>query len=661
MNSEQLKKTEQDVNNPPTSLDLFVIDGERRNSLTQRVNPMARFNREFFSSAKSLVTLNGEYINKMERLADGMVDMSEQQMKLRSSRTSSFAYLRIYDELSERNVSSKDILDFFKLCLKINTFNFSQSRQLYSAEGPTGLAQERIKKGKKENKTRSFLENNIPEPPEWFGNDKARWKAFIVDHANFPLYLNPNDVESFTKKRHKGKDYSDRLGITVEDGLPDWLLDLNGNIPDGTVVLEDYEVDTQEDNNLRKHMNDNSKQVDYLVNLVSEKYRNAALRFEQRRRNIFNSYDTLPDLFTALRSIRNIWGYSAELEEISTFTLSQFATHEIPSVRLQEKMIEEFSQNEPTTFDKYIVALWIEKNLKDGKIITSAKEKIPTNFLDLLDVVIEEKQNNPVPSEKIQDIRSENKNAFNVLKYEISPLLSGDELSYIRELTKALQDKSIEEVIWEIAELVSLKYKKGVSTETPKQTQITMNHLKSFSRKWIKANWEWAYDQLYDSLTKPIERPTEEKNDEIEILEQTQTDNSIEQEIQVAIEEIKRDNLMKWNIEYLPDPDREKEIEEAELVHIGGDALSEREEAFTKFVRTNSISCRKPASVIQALERIAGEQGTTEEFIRMRKVIRGEEFKKLRIDDVRVFYKVDPNTRRIIFATHQKKDWDYGY
>ncbi|MDP3998600.1 MAG: hypothetical protein Q8P89_03210 [bacterium] len=649
----------------PSSLHLFSYCGGELEQLRLQYANGVQLKREFMPAKAALGRLHQESLSRIERLRETDEEIREEAATYMSSMAAGAAYLKMVDELSARGLSSEEIMDFYRKCLKINTQMGTFSWKLRKTAGHQKVIEQGIMTGRREDKFAVLFNHEQGKPPGWFGTDEKRWRDFLVDHAYFCVYLNPELAKVFESRILSSKEENQYLGYTVEHGLPDWFSDINGGLVEKSTVQQEFDDDKEELLKIVQQREKLKEQSAYLRETYNQKLRKAAFRFEEKRRRLLSSTDGFADLAVYLEAVKEIPVYNVQPSEIMILGVDQLIAVESSPDKAREEAIRFFTEDKKITFTKEAVAIWIERQLREGGVVRTAQDRISPKLIDFFVPFLATVENQEEVKSASLNLRQTDKKAFGALNYEIAPffnILSEDERSYLVELMSAYQGEQIERLIWDMAEIISSRITaEGRNAVFPKQTNITMNHAREFISRWLKNHWRWAYVQIQDRLSGRIPQEVIAVTGSEKIVETikatTQPINEETREVETTIVQIQRGNLEGWRLRYTFD----RRIDSSSSVEIGGITMQEREEAFRQFVARKTIPCSiKPESVIRAFEWLIAVPVQVEQ-IRIRKDIGGETFKKLKRGAVRIFYSLDPVGKTITFFIHQKKAFNYGF
>lgn len=649
------RQPKQEINqNAPTTLRLFRYKGVELASLKTKLSSASKFEQHLSLIGTSLNKLMAEKNARSHRLEQSEEELSEQLDNTASSITCGTVYLKMRDELKE--LPPQDFMAFFKLCLTTNTTH-------------TSILKESTKKGEEQTPllhaistlntlyipppTRMLFYEAANNPPGWFGGDKDSWRTFIASHANFNVYLNDEvftDLSSNLNNNRrdfirKALDSSLLSGFTIKEDFPDWLLEDN-IAPTREQVEEELAEDNEQEIKITEGLDKIEKQKIYLDHIVAQKAKRADTRLSDLAKQLFLDPQNFVDLILLLRIIskKSAIFYTQSVEE----TIQEAQNH---------------PQLEDVATCKEPIALYIEKKLKEGTIITSSQDLIGNNLIDLLTMAVEyiqaQEKDNPSAT-RFQNLKTTNKKEFNALNYDLKPfleMLSASELSFLKELLGDSSGQPVAQFIWDMAELISSSFKEKRNLVLSKSQLGAFYYLKKFITSFLRNHSEWAYSEVEQGVAGEELAITNVIIDQ-QTQEQTEaTANELQEELENTRGEIAQGNLAGWHIFY--STNKSSDIQQS--TEIRGTTLQEREEALLDFfIKEGIASSIKPGSIVRALEWITGVPEQIEQ-VRISKNVGGEAFKKLKRGSLRVFYVMDTAKKSIVFFTHQKKSFSYGF
>ena len=640
-------ETEIRIENPPTTLHLLRCKGAERNRLQAKVLTTLQLDERFSQTRSSIEKLATEKISMFKRLEQSTLELSTELNIINSSVACGAVFLKMRDELNE--LSPVEFMDFFKLCLTINTDLTERSGEL---KGETAFLKTiaMINSRKMPSDLRVILDRVLNSPPAWFKEDKQTWGTFAFIHVNFSFYVNP-DLATKTVRRRTGRSLvqdaiesrtSPIPSLTTEGEFPDWFLENNGTIPTKEVIEQELEEDKNQAIKTREGIDGVRKQKNYLAETIQEKIERASLRLLELLRESFPVITNFSDMILFLR----------------------IANRKLVKELIQNA-IEIYAQDN-SAINQEPIALYVEKKLLEGKIIQDSQTQIDNNFINLFTSALEhiKTQRTQGSSEtKFQNLRETNKRAFDPLNYDIKPfleILSPDELSFLQELLSESEGKPIELFIWDLASFISSRFSNLKDfDELSKSQRGALHYLKQFTASFLRNHATWAFEQIQQALENKDQGTIQIPIQEQQVLIQLESKpDDLQKEIESTTEEIAQGNLVGWHNFYTTN----KSSDERHLVEIEGKTLEEREKALEELQQKERLpSSIKRGSLIRAFDWLVSVPKEVEQ-VRMKKNVYGEDFKKLkRGGGLRIFYQMYPSEKKLIFFLHQKKAWTYGF
>ena len=670
--------------NAPTGLQLFRARPDLAQQYSLRFSQAQRFRSEVTTAKSAVAELRDATNRRVTNLNEFMLESQDHLADSSSSATCGLAYLKIHDELSSQGVSEADIYDFFRLCVEINTrYRAPMVNELLRVRRLKAfIATEKYRESRIKDDLKTHINKIAEKPPSWFpASEMHRWKQFIAMHADFLTYVNPSTIfEYFSHDRIPTLDEFKKMtvyyGYTIADRYPDWMS--NDEPPAREAVEAEFEEDTHNTEMTSEQLKYSIRQGEQLQDMAFGRSIKAVARVEQRRRETFPEPTSFYEAALSLGAEQDIVAYRLDPEVIKLTNSSDLKSARISSDRLREQIIQRISGgNFPTVFPEHI-ALYIEKMLRNGNIAGDASEVVTERMFELFDDTISSLQR----GERIEyDRESPEKKQIRTLMYEIFPFidtLPTEEIEYLRELLFDSIGSPLEMVIWEIASLSSIRLSSYDSA--------TLGELKEkvqrFAVNWWRNNWQWAYEELTRSARdrfaiQPESAPRQPTSDALitsvsipeeisaEPLEDIVPDAASQypsftpedkiKEFEVLDVQVNAGNLYGWELLYITHP-----LDHAnDLVALGGVSIDERVENLTRYIADERIPCTiKPSSVIAAFDWLVTVPEETE-WIRIRRVVEGEEFKKLKRGGMRIHYKMDKDSKQILFFLYKKKAMSY--
>ena len=638
MHVEAISPVEQglETSSPPTTLHLFRYKGSERENLQVRVSTALQLEENFSRTALSLDKLYAARNTRLERLFQTDRELSESIENSTSSISCGAVYLKMRSELP--NLSPNDFMEFFKLSAKFNTLFTEQINNSVSTRGEQiALLQSlsRMNSRRLPTEYEKTLDAIIPNPPAWFKDNKKAWKIFFMFRANFTVYLNADAIKDLATRRSSIVKNAlvqlgeDSYGITKQGEFPDWLLEGSSMLPTKEEVEKELAEDKEQETKTISAREKIKEQKGYLITAFIDKTQKAVARLSDLAGEAFPNIQNFADIVLFLEIAKKAHRFRATFEEI---------------IREDAQSYDILKISEP-------IALYIEKKLLSGKILQSTQDPIDADFTDLFTGFLASvKDKEGSSANQFRDLKKTNKKAFEALNYDLKPyleILPADEISLLEDLLAESKDKPIELFIWDMAGLISSRINRE-EIQLSRSQLGALHYLSKFTDSFLRNHSEWVYKQLQEGLAGKNQEPAPANIAAM---------SDVQKEIEHITEALAQGNLAGWHIFYTDN----KTADPNHLSKIEGKSLEEREEALQEYLHYNDISSSiKTGSIIRALEWIAGVPQEIEQ-VRMTKEIAGEVFKKVKRGNLRIFYILDAAQKKIIFFTHQKKDWSYGF
>jgi len=542
------------------------------------------------------------------------------------------------DELP--NLPPQDFMDFFRLCLTINTRIAENGiarikrgeSQAFILQSISALSAHRLPRLHEK-----ILDETVHNPPEWFGDNRGAWKTFVFNHANFFKYLNQDFAQSLPS--HQSQALTTKLikrfrtnfvGATFKEGSPDWLLENKDVTPEREEVEKEITEDEEEQAGMNDTLNKIEKQEDYLNNTVAEKAKKANERVRQQIREVFPSFQNFSDVVL----------------------LAKVANTEAVNRTFLDEVLRLYTSSENVLTNQEPIALFIERKLKEGKMMQSAQDPIGAPFIDQFSMAFEHikaQQKDGSAVAEFMDLRRTDKKAFYALNYDLKPfieILTADEISLLQDLLLESKNKPIELFIWDMAGAISSRFKE--KDHNPKPDDLP--DFGKLTASFLRNHAGWAYEQLQQSLTGKDQRETSFESYE-------QPTSEIQQEIETTTEKIAQGNLAGWHIFYTDN----RSLDDRHLTEVGGQTLEERERALQELLlKEQHLPSIKLGSIIRAFDWLVTIPEEIEQM-RIKKDVAGETFRKLKRAGLRIFYNMDTQEKKLIFFLHQKQAMSYGF
>lgn len=659
----------------PTTLHLFRFKESQRVSLGNKLHTAEELNWQIEIAKDAQIGYATESLAKIGRLDKLRKELEEDYLLVKSSQVCGLMYLRMYDELYQGwNLEPREFMDFFKMCVRLNCRYWDS---LYATEKRFGTeaayAKDHISGGKlmksivTDETRKLYGERGIPP---WFKYGEHNWKVFLSNHSLCQFYFKPEPAEYKTVPHYLlpprepfPEGFLEDNFLIRSDGLPDWLEDKTFEIAPREIAQQEFYEDLRIADEKNKTYESTADQKDYLADNANLRTIKSVARFKRILEEIFpgfphGEFQDFTEFVIFLRAIAHHEMLDGTPEEILKIPPKELVTRIKRYEKFQEENIRTFTSSQ---LDKSCVALFLEKKFKEARLMNNATEitrQTSGTLVALLALLDSTQDDRP-----LRAIRDQNKRTFQILNYDLKPLiyqLPPEAIEHLREFAQVYDDEPIEEIIWEMAEIisryVSIKHFNLAKPQLPIEKALA-EYVK-FSHSWIKKNWLWAVEQLENILFRKPQEALSKQVEKVKETEETPTEMQREiVEIKEATQEIQEGALSGWNVLYTDNASSDPK----HLHEINGRTTQDRQNAFKQLLREEtSIICPiDPESVIRALDWEAGEVPEYVEQIRPRIVVRGEEFKKIKRGAARILYKIDHKVKKLTFFVYKKEGWSY--
>lgn len=612
---------------PPTTLHLFNFSQKQTDISQDAFRRTRRLMNEFSNVADSIERSNVATQNRLQRLIEVGKDLDSHEVALLSSQTYSAFFLKLREELilNPPHIGENEFMDFFYKCVDIN-----------------------LVIGHKRDKEVEAIVNQMSDNiPSWFNGDIRRWKLFLVDHSTFPQYLNSEHISGQKKLKKSGRiaaDDAKLLGLVVRGETPDWME------KEGFPNISEVEAEMEEDRFERLRGFDEARKAEAQIRKIHQYQedinKKSLLWIEKRKDTAFPSINEFPNIVTYIWVVSGYGKLDTKDKAIEDLTSLEIMAH-IKTNTGSDTILRslEVLPSQPL-LGKEFVALWIENYLINEGIVTSTQNSLTKQTISTLSSMLK-----GYDEIKKEDIPKK-------LYYEVRPLvalLSDSEKQYLRELMEDSVGNTTEYIIWEFAEAISARLKTAQSDINEQQTKTAIKHLGEFTQKWLRKNYEWAYQQLKSSVRSSFE--ADQSATSISRIEEAEavikSDSETDDTMEIAIQ----GNLSGWKLYLLPEID----VDTLEPVELSGNDLAAKQKWLEDYISVNKVSHDgKISSLINAIDWLVTVPQETEQ-IRMYKDVKGRRYKKLKRGGMRILYQLSTEDKTIQFHPHKKKDWSYGF
>jgi hypothetical protein len=647
----------------PSTLHLFTHEPAKRNVLRQKEQIVVKNREESTRALSAFEKLTIDSRHRLDRLQALSKDLKGEMISLHSERVYGGLYLKMYDELQQYGATDQDIMDFYRQTL---TLHFQSSKIADESRIESGGV---IKSKNGDRVSALLLQDTDRDKPAWYTGEQ-KWEDFLRDHSTLVFYLNPDVQDQYRRKEISLKDIErlarqgQFLHTPTKEDTPDWYDACGENPPDLELVKNELADDTLLYAKTFDRLKNVAAQAKYLLTRHDQKLSKLTEKFgsskEQYRNNNFTdlilylNQDVDPNDFDILLNPD---------EEMGTV----FNGKSMPNEKFVSMILESYLSLRTNRYNQEHVAVWIEKQLRDGQVIQSADDQLKPHLRAYLLSVIDASLDDTT-GEELEQYKDTEKKAYKVLKYEARPLLkllSSEDLLFLKEAVAEFpKTETVESIIWLSAELLSHKLQNVADEPAEKQTSISIDHMNQYTEQWVKKNWHWSFSRLRDEIREIDVVPVQSSQQESEIFcadahnELVIKPLDLEEEvadIDCEARQMREGNLSGWQLQYAPKRRSDK------VDTLEGETIDDRVQSLKQYIKENNIPCSiKPLSIINAFDDLVSAPDVVE-WIRMRKQIGDEEFKKIKRGKVRILYQLFPEDRIITFFLHQKKADSYGF
>lgn len=620
------------LDNPATYIPLFRYGGSKLEASRKEYQALTDYKREGDNSDAARVLKDREIGSSLDRLAQRIIDTSLQVNSLENSISAGKAYLVFLEELKPQAYTDAQIYQLFGICLRIN----NAITVTYNDDIGYALMRQRSKDFNAMG-AKPIADRAVYSRPTWFHGDIYAFDNFVAEYSNFWSLLNPEKISLPYKEKNQleidksraighGEDYDDIFGATTAENLPDWLTNDN-NPPALETVKEELKLDETDHLFMKKERQRLVKQGGYLRQLIKDKLTKTEERLERRWSEVRIDNPCLGDFLSFMHII---------LEHSEDFT----------------EKIKFYTDLKGRVTDSENLSLWIEDNFKkagilDQGLMTDFGEQILKAYFPTLN------SDNPENKATFSLFREVNKKGFMILNYDLRPfmeMLGNDDLELINQFINDQNTKEAGPVISFIGDLLSENLRKQQDS-LPENLVKTLKDYRSFLRKFLRNNWQTLFQQFH-SLLFPLKGIVEEeKPTPIEEYSYKRITEQVDEEISVA----DKGNLLNWTLLYSP----QERTEEETAITVEGDTLDQKsrflQDLFAHLGVSNSI---KTDSIIHTLDWKTQMPKDVEQIV-PGIIVRGERWKKIKRQDMRILYRMFPDQRKLMFFIYKKKGWGY--
>lgn len=599
----------------PSNLRLFRCYGQLQAPIEWVYNRTLEFQRQFQCTNQAFDRLVQNSNGRLERILGSLDDVHSQLLSTESMITCGQVYLIFENELSRTGMSGDQIYDFFKICAKLNTGFWDKF-----------IARDKQRElvGKK------FIEaakHDIKNPPLWFDKSLERWAYLVLGYANFVELI---DSRINNMNIPSGRKLPSQRVLILSGQYPDWY-DINSSQPpDRDEVIAEFEEDFNsleliDGQHALLHRN-----IDGIRRVVFDKISKTSIWVYKRLRDFYPDSSTFASSVCVTEVIRMLYESS-----YSAFYPKQKSDDNPDRPRL--RALKKMASTESFEVNPEYLALWFEKVLTGARVGWKLTDPLDQKKIAIL--------NNSV---------AEKRSAVQSVRYDIVPLmklLSEEDKQMLSQLAVIYEDERgcLEEYIWLLSEALSPYTTPGIYESRGKDVISLMERVRNFVIRWYIQNSRWAFEKLAEEIGRPKQ--------EIQPSEIQQQFGEKIEEVEVLASEVRYDPLSEWNFIYTP----KRIISASDGVLIRGSDRLSIGCKLEKYLREQGITCSVPvSSIVNALDWVVNMPKEIEQ-IRMGQNIAGEEYKKIKRDRMRIFYRLDRVNNTLYFFLHHKDAWGYRF
>lgn len=537
------------------------------------------------------------------------------------------AYLYFLDQLEDQGLSKHQIFDFFKLCLAVNTE--SSERVEYSRTGVEEAFMRQSAKSRKLVNLSSLLNKASGHMPDWFHDSSEKYIQFLHDYSSFQNILHPKLKEMSTNQRiafykaevdkySRGEKSSLVWGATNISDIPDWVDEKE--LPVRKQVEEELAADILE----LELLEEESSRIIKSSNFI--------------RQSVNDKGDKLQDW------LRMKW-MEVKLDNPKLGDFLSYLHLNIYDDR--EKSIQYYIGLDERIFDSEAMALWIESNLKTAGVIAD-NNLAETDRLTLA----------PLFDGKLSwdSFKNTHRKGYNALHFNLEPfvrLLTGEDISLLGEFLDE-EGSGIGYFISFFADCVTARLTEQENGLENQRLNIAIREFRQFYKKFLKTNWPVLFEQFQTVI---FDKSAFAEPDSIqEFRSENEDPIGAARELEEELAPLKEDPLSGWRVFYSTD----QTSKNASLSEVTGSSLDEKEISLQQIlVRERALNSIKKSSIANSIAWKTQVPKEVEIFTPAI-VVKGERWKKIKRQNVRILYQMDLDNRTFVFFLHQKQDWSYN-
>lgn len=615
----------------PTELDLFDYRGARFEEIAAKRQFIYGLKGSIFRSKQAFDGFTNNSFEKADRLKEIGLDISNRFNALDESIVLSEIYLKIQEELQTLGAKPEEVLDFFNFCFEVR---LKVQKELGRSNlGFPDIAHQPAVQGI----LNKIFEKEIgrTSQPSWFSGNKGQWINFARQHTGFISYAHLSQ-----RHRVRQDDEVDMAGISE---IPDWLA--AGNIPDKETVERELAEDREQKEELREHAREINRQLIALKDRHIEKADKVSKWKSELISKLLLEIRDFPTFLMYLDVATPLAQIAAE--GLTKEDLRRLGSEKTVRVHFDtfNYYTESFLKNDwDIMTSREFIALWFDNKFKEAGLIQSANLSGIAQMIKLL-------CGHPADSLSWERLKTEDKKAYSALYHDLRPYFfcaKQEELDFLIEFI-GQPELTYQDLIFAVVDTV--KSENGIKFEdmpevNRKKYEAMINKYYEFAKKWVRANFKWALNCMFESLNSGVYSS--------KIADDTVNNSPFLSEIdketvqtEEESDELSRDPFLGWKLIYITNkrsPDNPKFH-----LPVHGENAPERWQDLRSLMTREGVSlANKADSIIRALESLVLLPDTVNN-LRPRYFVNGEKYKKMKRDDARIMYRIDPESKAIFF------------
>lgn len=619
----------------PTELDLFDYRGARFEEVVAKRQFIYGFKVSILRSKQALDRFANNSFEKAERLKEISRDIHNRFSALDESIVFSETYLKIQEELPRLGAKPEEVLGFFNFCFEVQLKAQKELGRSNLGFPGADIAHQPAVQGI----FNKVFEKEIGKisQPSWFSGNKGQWINFVKQHTGFLFYVHGSQRYG----NRPGGDEVDMIRISSE--IPDWLA--AGNVPDKETVERELAEDREQTEELREHAREINRQLIALRDRHVEKDEKVA----KWRRELIAKLPLEIEDFPSFLMYLDI---ATPLTQIAAEGLTKEDLRRLGSEKIARAYLDTFNYYTDAILrniwdimtSREFIALWFDNKFKEAGLIQSANLSGIAQMIKLM-------CGHPADSLTWERLKIEDKKAYSALYYDLRPHFFGakqEELDFLIEFIDQ-PELTYQDLIFAVVDTV--KSENGIKFEdipevNRKKYEAMINEFYKFTKKWVRANFKWALNCMFESLNSGgySSRTAEETVTNSPILSEIERETVQTEE---ESEELSRDSFFGWKLIYITNkrsPDNPKFH-----LPVHGESTPERWQDLRSLMTRKGVSlANKADSIVRALESLVLLPDTVQN-LRPRYFVNGEKYKKMKRDDARIMYRIDPESKAIFF------------